>query len=91
MSDQELDPSDFAFLYFAISIIIIAILPLTYTLIKQPLSSMKYNPKYKKAPSTAKKAIEIDIQRNLFYKKKSFYWKLFFWIILMMIFINTYQ
>lgn len=34
MSDQEFDPSDFAFLYFAISIIIVAMLPLTYSLIK---------------------------------------------------------
>ncbi|CAD8187474.1 unnamed protein product [Paramecium octaurelia] len=91
MSDQEFDPSDFAFLYFAISIIIVAIIPLTYSLIKQPFQSMKLNPKYKKAPATAKKAIEIDIQRNLFYKKKGFYWKLFFWVLLMMIFINTYQ
>ena len=90
MSDQEFDPNDFAFLYFAISIIIVAMVPLTYSLIKQLFLSMKFNPKYKKAPSTAKKAIEIDIQRNLFYKKKSFYWKFFFWIILMMIFINTY-
>ncbi|CAD8187511.1 unnamed protein product [Paramecium pentaurelia] len=91
MSDQEFDPSDFAFLYFAISIIIVAMLPLTYSLIKQPFQSIKLNPKYKKAPATAKKAIEIDIQRNLFYKKKGFYWKLFFWILLVMIFINTYQ
>lgn len=61
MSDQEFDPSDFAFLYFAISIIIVTMIPLTYSLIKQPFQSMKLNPKYKKAPTIAKKAIEIDI------------------------------
>lgn len=89
MSDPEIDPSDFAFLYFAISVLIVALIPLTYSLIMQPLRSLN-NPKYKKAPETAKSAIEIDIQRNLFYKKKSFYWKLFFWVVTLMILINTF-
>lgn len=34
MSDSEIDPSDFAFLYFAISVLIVAFVPLTYSLIK---------------------------------------------------------
>lgn len=91
MSESEFDPGEFAFLYFAISVLIVIFIPLTYWVFVTPLRSLRSDPKYKKAHPNLKQAIELDIKRNKFYKKKSYLWKSFFWVLTLMVLFNAYQ
>lgn len=91
MSESEFDPGEFAFLYFAISVLFVIFIPLTYWVLITPLRSLKSDPKYKKAHPNLKGAIELDIKRNKFYKKKSYLWKSFFWVVISMVLFNAYQ
>ena len=86
---SEIDPNEFAFLYFVITILIIILIPLTISVVKPILRGR--DPKYRKAPKCMQKAIELDKRRHAFYRKKSYYFKTFVWIILILVFINAYQ
>lgn len=67
MADQEFDTSEFAFLYFAVSVLIMVLIPLTYDTLKYPIKtfifkSHKRDPRYKRVSShpSALKKIELD-------------------------------
>lgn len=90
-ADKDIDVSQFAFLYFAISVLIVLLIPLTWAVVLTPLFSFRPNPKYRNAPPSMAHAVQLDIRRSRFYRKRSYYFKLLTWLLLLMVFYNAYE
>jgi hypothetical protein len=62
MPEEEIDSQEFAFLYFAISLLIVTLLPLTFSVIKKPFGVLfiKKDAKYKRVHSIDEKKAERE-------------------------------